>query len=106
MRNINHYGDNRGDLNTAILDKFSRAVTTINENHRILTRLPIDTFWTTNYDKCIEDALRQADRHHALVEQQVTVRRLDVDHGRHPHSTGLDDAPRLRRGVGLAERRP
>ncbi|MTI67937.1 MAG: hypothetical protein FH753_15230 [Firmicutes bacterium] len=31
----------------------------INENHNILTRLPIKTFWTTNYDSLIEDALNQ-----------------------------------------------
>lgn len=80
--NINHYGDNRGDLNTAILDKFSRAATTINENHRILTRLPIDTFWTTNYDRCIEDALRQAGKHpdvkHSAAQLPHTVHGRDA----------------------------
>ena len=29
----------------------------INENHEILTKLPIKTYWTTNYDSLIEDAL-------------------------------------------------
>lgn len=29
------------------------------ENHRILARLPITTYWTTNYDSLIEDALKE-----------------------------------------------
>ncbi len=32
------------------------------ENHDILARLPISSFWTTNYDSLIEDALRKACR--------------------------------------------
>lgn len=32
----------------------------INRNHKIITELPIRTFWTTNYDKLIEQALVQA----------------------------------------------
>lgn len=32
----------------------------INSNHKIITELPIRTFWTTNYDKLIEQALVQA----------------------------------------------
>lgn len=32
----------------------------MNENHRILTRLPIKTFWTTNYDSLIENALKES----------------------------------------------
>ena len=30
------------------------------DNHRILARLPISTYWTTNYDKLIEKALEDA----------------------------------------------
>ena len=57
---VNHHGRNRSDLTQAILDGFSRKSTTITGNHRVLARLPITTYWTTNYDSCIEDALRQA----------------------------------------------
>jgi hypothetical protein len=32
----------------------------INRNHEIISELPIRTFWTTNYDKLIEQALIQA----------------------------------------------
>lgn len=57
---VNHHGRNRSDLTQAILDGFSRRSTAITENHRILARLPIGTYWTTNYDTCIEDALKEA----------------------------------------------
>lgn len=49
----------RHRINQTLVNEFSeRAQRT--ENHRILTRLPIDTYWTTNYDHLIEDALREA----------------------------------------------
>lgn len=47
---------NRGRINQIITDHFQKRAT-ITENHRILARLPISTFWTTNYDKLIEEAL-------------------------------------------------
>ena len=43
----------RGRINKLLLDKFSREAE-ITPNHRILARLPISTYWTTNYDKLIE----------------------------------------------------
>lgn len=42
-----------------MLDKFSRDAE-ITPNHRILARLPISTYWTTNYDKLVEKALEDA----------------------------------------------
>ncbi|MDT8878896.1 SIR2 family protein [Halomonas saccharevitans] len=50
---------NRGAINQALIDEFSKEAE-ITENHKILARLPIDTYWTTNYDKLIEGALSQA----------------------------------------------
>lgn len=50
-----HHG--RGRLNQIITDEFQRRAS-ITENHRILARLPIQTFWTTNYDTLIESSLR------------------------------------------------
>jgi len=32
------------------------------ENHELVARLPIRTYWTTNHDTLIEDSLRGADR--------------------------------------------
>ena len=51
----------RGGINKAILDAFSMDVRT-NENVKILSRLPIVTYWTTNYDELIETGIREANR--------------------------------------------
>lgn len=52
----NDNANNRSQLNQRLIEEFSRdALET--ENHRILCRLPIRTYWTTNYDKIIESAL-------------------------------------------------
>lgn len=56
---VNHHGSNRADLTNAILNGFSRRTAHITENHRILARLPIETYWTTNYDACIETSLKE-----------------------------------------------
>lgn len=48
----------RGGLNQIIIDEFQQRAS-ITENHRILARIPISTFWTTNYDTLIETALRE-----------------------------------------------
>lgn len=55
---VNHHGSNRNDLTNAILNGFSRRQAQVTENHRILSRLPISVYWTTNYDQAIEDGLR------------------------------------------------
>jgi len=52
----NDNGNNRSQLNKRLIEEFSRKVEET-ENHRILCRLPIHTFWTTNYDKLIESSL-------------------------------------------------
>lgn len=49
----------RGRINKLLLDKFARDAE-ITANHRILARLPISTFWTTNYDRLIEQSLEEA----------------------------------------------
>lgn len=55
---VNHHGDNRNDLSNAILNGFSRKQAQITDSHKILARLPVVTYWTTNYDTTIEDSLR------------------------------------------------
>ena len=52
---------NRSILNNTIFDEFSKNKD-IDENHKIIARLPILTYWTTNYDSLIEDALNDANR--------------------------------------------
>lgn len=51
----------RHALNQKLIQEFSGGHA-INDNHRILARLPIRTFWTTNYDKLIEKSLEDAGR--------------------------------------------
>ena len=42
------------------------------ENHKLLSQLPISTYWTTNYDTLIEDALKNNNK-------KVSVRKSDKD---------------------------
>ncbi|WP_244115257.1 MULTISPECIES: SIR2 family protein [Burkholderia cepacia complex] len=46
-------------LSRKIIEEFSEQAEP-SETHAILARLPIRTYWTTNYDTLIEDALRRA----------------------------------------------
>jgi hypothetical protein len=55
---VNASGQNRHKLHKALLDALSRDAEPT-ENHRILAELPITTFWTTNYDKLIENTLHE-----------------------------------------------
>lgn len=64
-------------LNQAIIDKLS-ADNDPTVNHRILSRLPINTWWTTNYDQLIERALKAAGKvvdvksdHHQLANTKA-----------------------------------
>lgn len=51
----------RAGINQKILNEFTKH-TELNQNVRILTRLPISTYWTTNYDSLLEDGLRENNR--------------------------------------------
>lgn len=51
----------RSSINQRILNEFTRD-TISNEKIEILTRLPISTYWTTNYDELLEDNLKQNNR--------------------------------------------
>lgn len=55
----NEQGANRHKLNQLLIEKMSIAAAPT-ENHRLLARLPISTYWTTNYDRLIETALKEA----------------------------------------------
>ncbi len=55
---INERGG-RQRINQILVSEFSERAQ-ITENHRILAHLPIETYWTTNYDTLIEQALREA----------------------------------------------
>ena len=47
----------RASINQRILNEFTRS-TALNEDVNILTRLPISTYWTTNYDEILEEGLK------------------------------------------------
>lgn len=56
---INKAGGNRSRLTQTIFNLFAPSKTPT-QNHRILARLPIHTYWTTNYDRLIEKSLEEA----------------------------------------------
>ncbi|NTU49914.1 MAG: hypothetical protein HGA87_03335 [Desulfobulbaceae bacterium] len=70
----------KGALTQRIFDEFSKSRVPT-ENHRILSRLPIQSYWTTNYDKLIEtsvvDAKKVPDVKYTMKHLAVT--RLDRD---------------------------
>ena len=49
----------RHHLNEALIKAFP-VMKAPSTNHEILARMPIETYWTTNYDKLIETSLRDA----------------------------------------------
>lgn len=55
----NENNQNRSQLTKLLIDEFARDAA-ITENHRLMARLPITVYWTTNYDKLIETALIEA----------------------------------------------
>src|SRR6266567_2769242 len=66
----------RSKLNKRIIEEFVDE-NEITENHSILARLPISTYWTTNYDRLIENALKKANKKadvKFLVEQIFNTR--------------------------------
>lgn len=78
---LNERGANRDGLNRAIIDHFLNE-NAISENHRILARLPISTYWTTNYDELIEKSLRSVgkipDVKHSKEDLPRTIRNRDA----------------------------
>lgn len=58
---LNREGRVRSRLNQKLTDELSKTATP-SDAHINLSLLPISTFWTSNYDSLIEDALRNAER--------------------------------------------
>jgi hypothetical protein len=109
-----HYNENgqqRHKINQLIIDKLTVGAGPT-ANHRILARLPINTYWTTNYDQLVETALRDAgkipDVKHVVPQLATTRARRDAViykmHGDvdHPHEAVLikDDYERYHRDRG------
>lgn len=78
---VNVNGGNRSQLNKRLLEEFSQAGK-ITENHKILSRLPINTYWTTNYDNLIEKSLleqnKKPDVKFTKQHMSLTVPKRDV----------------------------
>ncbi len=72
---------NRHRLNQLLVTEFARELNP-SENHLILARLPISTWWTTNYDRLIEQALKDAgkvvDAKYRRQQLPTTVHKRDV----------------------------
>jgi len=71
---INQAGG-RARVNNQLIEEFDRRLRPT-PNHELLTQLPINFFWTTNYDSLIEDSLRDAGRMVAVnhSQEQLTSR--------------------------------
>lgn len=69
-----HVNENRGKarINKKILEEFAQEAEAT-DNHKVLARLPVTTFWTTNYDTLIEDSLKSANK---VVDIKHQVKQL------------------------------
>lgn len=86
---VNENLGNRSEINERILNAFS-PLTSVPENIKILSRLPIETFWTTNYDSLLETGLGQNNKlvdiknspqklNHNLHHRDATVYKMHGD---------------------------
>jgi hypothetical protein len=77
--NVN--GGNRSKLNQLLIDQFCGNAK-LTDNHKILARLPINTYWTTNYDSLIETALTNSgkvpDIKYTKNQLAITKRKRDA----------------------------
>ena len=69
-----HVNENRGKarINKKILEEFAQEAE-VTENHKIFARLPVTTFWTTNYDTLVEESLKSANK---VVDIKHQVKQL------------------------------
>lgn len=78
---LNANASNRHQLNQLLIDEFS-DLKDPTENHVLLARLPIQTYWTTNYDRLIETALaaggRRVDAKYTNEHLATTLRGRDA----------------------------
>lgn len=69
---LNRNSGNRNELNQLLIEQFTDLATP-SDNHRLLARLPIRSYWTTNYDRLIEQALKDSGKR---VDAKYTVEQL------------------------------
>lgn len=72
---------NKNSINQRIVNEFTRNKK-LTENHKILARLPISTYWTTNYDNLIEKSLdtegKVADVKYTVNQLATTIHKRDA----------------------------
>ncbi len=77
---VNSVSGNKQRLIQIIKDSFPLKIPT--DNHKILARLPISTYWTTNYDGLIEAALKHnhkiSDTKYKLAQLAYTEHKRDA----------------------------
>lgn len=64
--------EGRPEINKLIRDTFPTSLP-LNENYRLLSYLPIDTYWTTNYDILIEKSLRENSREPLVITEDKNM---------------------------------
>lgn len=70
------YYDNehsREDVTKAVFNNFTRKAT-LDSNHMILASLPINTYWTTNFDSLLEEGLRKCGKRVDVKSQNSDFR--------------------------------
>lgn len=70
---LNADGDRSG-INQRLTDEISSIVAAPTGTHKVLARLPVDLFWTTNYDAVLERALRDTGRRTAVKSNVASLR--------------------------------
>ncbi len=78
---VNQRGGNSDGVVKKVLQEFSEQAEP-SEVHQVIARLPVGTYWTTNYDTLIEDALRAAfrvaDVKHKIEQLTITKPKRDA----------------------------
>ena len=71
---LNENGGHRSELNRRLIEVFTQNTNTT-ENHKILAKLPIKNYWTTNYDKLIEQSIEEQSKR---VDVKYTKKHLSI----------------------------
>ena len=64
--------DGRGKINQVLIEEFTKGAK-FTKNHEVLAELPISIYWTTNYDKLIEQALENNEK---VVDSKIVPQNL------------------------------
>lgn len=64
---------NRAYINELIINEFERHDVKPTQNHNILASMPIDVYWTTNYDNLMEQALEKAKKSIAIKRKKADL---------------------------------